>query len=437
MMAVIFEDHGYETLNPLSALTPISDLIVGSKRIGDRAEELKLRTTYLVRPHLVSKLNQSGREANDPGLADEEVLMLNSRLLIRKGVLRALLSLRDGEGLVSAEGDVVAARFPARRASLMIEEYSPDSISRSISRELSVKKEPPPECYLVRWPWDLVPKGLGFMKEDLRAEIREGPLPSEVKLLGPKGDFMAGEDVEFTGPVFVDVRGGPVVIEGEATVGPFSFLEGPTFVRRRARIMSGARLSECYIGEEVRVGGEVQSSVISPFSNDYHQGYLGHSYLGSWVNIGAGTVTSDLKNTYGKVMKSIRGQRVSTGLRKVGSFMADHAKASIGTMLFTATYVGAASHVHGYVTEDVPPFTIYARTLGWGLIELRLESAIITYRRMCARRNVEPMKGEEEAIRSLFGMTEGEKRARGVQSIDLESVRGRSGPQGQDSATSR
>ena len=55
------------------------------------------------------------------------------------------------------------------------------------------------------------------------------------------------------------------------------------------------------IGAECRVGGEVEATVMEPFSNKPHDGFLGHSHIGSWVNLAAGTITGNLKATYGPV----------------------------------------------------------------------------------------------------------------------------------------
>jgi len=105
----------------------------------------------------------------------------------------------------------------------------------------------------------------------------------------------------------------------------------------------------------------------------------------------------------------IRGRKIDTGLNKLGCFMAPHSKLSIGTMTFGGTYIGTASHVMGFVSEDVPPFTIYARSLGYDPVELEVDSAIRTYHRMAKRRGVPPSRGEEEALRKLFEISKEER----------------------------
>ena len=164
-----------------------------------------------------------------------------------------------------------------------------------------------------------------------------------------------------------------------------------------------------YIGEKCRIGGEIDSSVILSYTNKYHFSYIGHSYVGSWVNIGAGAVTSDLKNTYGIVRMTVRGEKISTGMIKVGAFIGDHVKISIGSMLYTGRKVGTAAHIGGHILQDVPPFTFYANTLGMEVTELKVEKIIEIYRKMCNRRDVKPEKSEEDVLRELFIRTREER----------------------------
>ena len=89
------------------------------------------------------------------------------------------------------------------------------------------------------------------------------------------------------------------------------------------------------LGHTTKIGGEIEASIVEPYTNKQHHGFLGHSYLGSWINLGAGTCNSDLKNTYGNVKMDYRGESVATGMQFVGCFMGDYAKTAINTGIFT------------------------------------------------------------------------------------------------------
>ncbi|MEM2217715.1 MAG: hypothetical protein QW731_04995, partial [Thermofilaceae archaeon] len=145
-----------------------------------------------------------------------------------------------------------------------------------------------------------------------------------------------------------------------------------------------------------------------------HDGFIGHAYVGEWVNLGALTTNSDLKNTYGTVrVNTVRG-REDTCRMKVGAFIGDMAKTSIGTFIYTGKRIGVASHSHGLVVEDVPSFTIYAKQFGCELLELELESAIRTQKRMMARRGIPMSEAMERLIRDVFRITVEERQKAGV-----------------------
>jgi len=178
-------------------------------------------------------------------------------------------------------------------------------------------------------------------------------------------------------------------------------------VRPGARIRNG-----CSIGPVCRIGGEVEESIIHGYSNKYHDGFLGHAYVGEWVNLGALTTNSDLKNTYGTVR--VGPEKVDTGRQKVGAFIADFVKTSVGTLLYTGKRVGVASHLHGLIAEDVPSFTIYAKSLGVEPVELEPESALKTLERMMARRGLSPTNAVRRLLERVFYITEREKLQAGV-----------------------
>jgi len=185
------------------------------------------------------------------------------------------------------------------------------------------------------------------------------PVPAGSIVLGdPALVFCRGAQVE-PGVVF-DTRGGAVVLEAGVEVRHGSRLEGPLYAGERARILGGhVRFS--VFGPRSNVKGEVTNSVFLGYANKAHDGFVGHSLLGHWVNLGAGTTTSNLKNTYGEVALEVEGTRLPTGRQFLGSLIGDHAKTAIGTLLPTGTVIGAGANVFGdsTVPKYVPP-------MAWG-----------------------------------------------------------------------
>jgi len=161
------------------------------------------------------------------------------------------------------------------------------------------------------------------------------------------------------------------------------------------------------------LGGEVENSIIMSHTNKAHLGYVGDSIVGEWVNLGAGSIFSNLKNTYGNVRVELERSRVDTGMLKLGAVIGDMSKVSIGALIFAGKSVGTASHVTNLVDRNVPPFTYFNGSSG-KKVELLLASVIETQRRMMERRGMTLLKNEEDLIRKTFDRTRPERRRAGV-----------------------
>jgi UDP-N-acetylglucosamine diphosphorylase/glucosamine-1-phosphate N-acetyltransferase len=207
----------------------------------------------------------------------------------------------------------------------------------------------------------------------------------------PKGSLVLGDPAHVVclgatvepGVVF-DVRHGVVVMDQGAEIRSGTRLEGPTYVGSGTKVLGGFVRASVF-GPECRVRGEIGVSTFLGFANKSHYGFVGHSVVGNWVNLGAGTTTSNLKNTYGPVRLEVDGERIDTGRINVGTLLGDHAKTAIGTMLATGTIVSAGANVFGIPTPPkyVPPFA-------WGCTGERMseDGFLRVAERVMARRNV-------------------------------------------------
>lgn len=144
----------------------------------------------------------------------------------------------------------------------------------------------------------------------------------------------------------IDTTEGAVVIDEGAKIAALSFIKGPAYIGRRTQL-DQCRLANSIAGENCRLGGEIADSIIGNFSNKHHDGFLGHSIVGDWVNLGALTTTSDLKNNYGEVRLHYAGAVFPTGTIKFGAIIGDYAKTAIGTLLGTGTIVGLGANLFG------------------------------------------------------------------------------------------
>jgi UDP-N-acetylglucosamine diphosphorylase/glucosamine-1-phosphate N-acetyltransferase len=266
---------------------------------------------------------------------------------------------------------------------------------------------------MVNYPWDLVERNALALEQDyLHWRRQRGDVagPAGPTLLGPGERFLADPSARIEPLVLVDTTRGPVLIDRGAVVQAFSRLEGPCYVGPDTQVLA-ARVRGSSFGPQCRIGGEVEASIVQGYSNKAHDGFLGHSYLGEWVNFGAGTHTSDLRNDYGVVRVRVDGERVDTGLLKVGAFVGDHTKTSINALLNTGTAVGPFAQLlasGSLLPPAVPPFCQVAQ----GRVQERtdLRQMFTTAHTAMARRGREWTETHAEYFFDLYEQTAGERR---------------------------
>jgi UDP-N-acetylglucosamine diphosphorylase / glucose-1-phosphate thymidylyltransferase / UDP-N-acetylgalactosamine diphosphorylase / glucosamine-1-phosphate N-acetyltransferase / galactosamine-1-phosphate N-acetyltransferase len=331
---------------------------------------------------------------------------VNARARPNEGLLS--LASRSGPFLAVSGGDVVAARFDSAP-------LRPGVVKSSEVRRLAgrVDRVAVPTDSLFRGYWDLVQSnGLAIAAQARRFE-EPLQLTRTVEVRGPSTNIMAEAGADIEGNVTLDARLGPIVIDSGAAIESFSRVMGPCYIGPKTRIYSAQIGGGTSIFESCKVGGQVENSVIMPYTNKAHLGYLGDSYVGSWVNLGAGCTFSNLKNTYGNVRLTLGGKKIDSGMVKLGPAVGDMAKLSIGALVYAGKTVGVGSHVSGLASEDVPSFTYFDSGQG-KKVELLLESVLETQRRMMERRGLTLDRSEEALIRKVFGSTSRERRRAGA-----------------------
>ncbi|MBI2428770.1 MAG: transferase, partial [Ignavibacteriales bacterium] len=215
--------------------------------------------------------------------------------------------------------------------------------------------------------------------------------------------------------VVIDAEEGPVYIGKNVTIMPFSTIVGPAYIGDHSVVKVGAKIyHDTSIGPVCKVGGEIEASILHSYSNKQHDGFLGHSYLGAWVNCGAGTVTSDLKNNYGSVKVYVNGEPVDSGMQFVGVTIGDHSKTAINSTFNTGTVVGVSSNIFG---TGFPPK--YVPSFSWGaagetFTTYNADKAINVARKVMIRRTIALTDSEEILFRTIFDLTSNERRKRGM-----------------------
>jgi UDP-N-acetylglucosamine diphosphorylase / glucose-1-phosphate thymidylyltransferase / UDP-N-acetylgalactosamine diphosphorylase / glucosamine-1-phosphate N-acetyltransferase / galactosamine-1-phosphate N-acetyltransferase len=209
-----------------------------------------------------------------------------------------------------------------------------------------------------------------------------------------------GEGVKVEPGVVLDTRGGPIRLDDGAQVRAFTRLAGPAYVGPRSSLLGGP-VEAISLGPVCRIRGEFAESVALGYTNKQHDGHMGHAYLGRWVNLGAETTNSDLKNNYGTIRIWTPAGDADTGVIKLGCLLGDHAKTGIGLLLNTGTVVGAGSNLFGAAMPPkfVPPFS-------WGtgseLTEYRADKFLQVAERAMGRRDVVLSAGMREVLQRAW-----------------------------------
>ena len=214
--------------------------------------------------------------------------------------------------------------------------------------------------------------------------IKSNTVPDHVTVLGTNRVILLGETV-IEPHVVLDATTGPILINHGAHVRAFSRIAGPCYIGREVQVLGGD-ISGCSIGDVSKVRGEISASIVLGYSNKGHDGFVGHSYLGRWVNLGAGTTTSNLKNTYGNVTLWTPSGVRESGMQFLGTMFGDHVKTGIGLRLTTGAVLGAGANVFDRMPpKTVPPFS-------WGgeppYSVYKADKFLVSAERMMSRRHV-------------------------------------------------
>jgi len=252
--------------------------------------------------------------------------------------------------------------------------------------------------------WDFVGNLAAQLTADIttyvnQPYIKPSKLGDHVTVIGDH-PIVVLDDTVIEPHVILDASAGPILINMGSHIRGFTRITGPCYIGRAVQVMGGD-ITGCSIGDVCKVRGELSSTVFLGYANKGHDGFVGHSYLGRWVNLGAGTITSNLKNTYGSVALWTPSGLRDSGLQFLGTLFGDHVKTGIGLRLSTGTVLGAGANVY----DQMPPKVV--SPFAWGgsapYAEYRVEKFIETAARMMSRRHVEL---SERARRHISGMYE-------------------------------
>jgi UDP-N-acetylglucosamine diphosphorylase/glucosamine-1-phosphate N-acetyltransferase len=412
MKVVIFEDEHVADLYPLVFLRAVFDLRCGIFTLKEKVEKkFPAANLYLETRDELDAVTAEAYGADkvnslDAAKPDDDILLVNAAAILTADA--ATYTASEGAA-VSDDGRLVWAFIKRATAERM---GVPASIGLAKRAAETLPKRKTADI-LIRYPWDLIthnPKQIvSDFQQHYKPERKSTPLQGAA-MIGPSENLYIGENVELQPHTWIDCRGGPVILSDDTVVTAQTSIHGPTFIGKGTRLFEGRIREGCSIGPGCRVGGEVEESIIHANSNKYHTGFLGHSYVCEWVNLGALTTNSDLKNDYSSVKLIVNGQQVDSGSLKVGSFIGDHTKTSIGTLLNTGSVIGIMCNLvagSSVLPKYIPSFCWYVQDrISKGL---GLDYALSTARTAMERRGKKLTEAMSALIEHTERMTEEEK----------------------------
>ena len=375
MSLVLFDDGVARRFEPFALTRPVSEMRAGAELLRRRWEiSLDEPTTgAIAADHL--------GEFEEPGAPSAR------RVAVAPGTI--LANARCAVGLRPVKRDADVWRCRGRIAAIRLREtLSPDRLATVTTLDELAPADARTSDVDGWWldaVWDFVrylPEML-TADADILGESTRGDAAPHARL-GTHNVYIE-EDATVDPLVVFDAEAGPILVRRGATVHSFTRLVGPCVIGENT-IVNGGKIAACSIGDDCRVHGELSMAIFTGHSNKGHDGFIGHSILGRWVNLGASTVNSNLKNTYGTVSMWTPDGVKDTGMQFLGTMFGDHVKTAIATRLTTGCVIGAGANVFGNQTTPkvVPPFA-------WGLEGddvVALDRFLITAERMMARRNV-------------------------------------------------
>ncbi len=423
---------------PLTLTRPVCHLRLGATTIGAKITDAigAVPSRVLASPHLdmeeivppraggtaiwssISSRSQDRETTQKLEIGDEDhagsILLLSSGFIPEKNPLTSDLPLDKGLYFHHGDGDLVGYYLPVHEGKLEREDLRNPTKEKlatltglEFSRiEIGGRR--------VTYPWDLMLTNPDLLREDLTRFVSggisevEGEIHPAAVIIDECGVVVSsGATVEAF--ALLDASSGPICIAPGVVVTSHSTIEGPAFIGEGTRIVGARIRGGSTIGEHCRVGGEVEQSILQGYVNKHHDGFLGHSYIGSWVNFGAGTTNSDLKNNYSSVRVALRSKVIDTMQTKVGSFVADHVKTGIGTLMNTGFVCGAGSNLFGgkgVFSGSIPAFT-------WGdgvtMEEYRFDDFVETARVVMKRRGVDMSERYLGLLQKVFEETSEER----------------------------
>ncbi len=392
MRLIFYEDNSFANFYPATLSRPVFMLLLGTSMIFEKWLDILdvSEFSFFTRDYL-AEISAFDTGADVGIIPDDEILLINGRFLPTDEAAGMVRNLKSGEALLSGDYPIAyrLARHKSAKLNDAVEILKNDQLDEKLLSHCKPKKA---DSFPLNYLWDLIAvNGETIDREFERFGASSGiesHLSAKTELINPKLIHIS-KDSEIAPLVVLDASRGAVVVDSGVVIEPFTYVQGPAYIGPGSRLVGGRIRGGCSFGPVCRVGGEVEESIMHGRCNKYHEGFLGHAYLGEWVNLGALTTNSDLKNNYADIKAQPFEKPINTGSMKVGCFIGDHTKTGIGTMLNTGISVGFSCNLYGaslFTERRIKSFS-------WGtpgrLVDYELAKAVETAAASMSRREKE------------------------------------------------
>ena len=391
---ILFEPADLSPFGPMTLLKSIAELRYGIFSNLERAQRILSNDSVQmwVRPILAKQHSEKHPETPINTHAGKDAIFLNAATPAWM-YPSALTKLKESDtAAVVIDGQIVAAR-PGTEIKFAPDFHQKLDALPKIECDSEICNKQP------NWIWDYLDFIAPAMEFDTNLWKSDNniltKLPADLYTLTDRNIFIHNT-AQIGKFVHLDASNGPIVIDQDCKISPFSSIVGPVYLGKRSSLKPSTSIRQTVVGNVCNLGGEVKGSIIHPYSNKSHDGFLGDSILGSWINLGAGTSTSNMKNNYQQIRVSWDGNNYESGRQFLGSIIGDHVKTAIGVRLNTGTLIGAFCNVF---QADFPPRAI--PSFSWGNGTHELEKAIQTAELMMKRRALTLSEAQIQLIKDL------------------------------------
>lgn len=378
-MLYLYDDATARRFEPFALTRPVSELRAGTELIRERWSAVSGRDAagFAGAQHLVDFDEPDAPRA----IANDAVIPAGAIIANTRCVVALSESLRDTDSVWQCGGLVCAVRLARPLAAWALADGSVELESIEPAADAT--------ALAGRWltaVWDIISQLSAQLSEDIATLGRSMKSVANPGVTLGSHPVIVERGASVEPYVIFDATAGPILVRSGATISAFTRLVGPCYVGHDTAIV-GDRVANCSIGEKCKIRGEISTCIVLGHSNKGHTGFVGHSYLGRWVNLGAATTTSNLKNTYGTVQLWTPDGLVDTRQQFLGTMFGDHVKTGIGTMLTTGSVLGAGANVYGAVTHPK-----YVAPFAWGdgepYSQFQIDKFLDVATRMMQRRGV-------------------------------------------------